>query len=415
MGDLQLERNLADPDLVRREQGPPYSLFAAWRKADPVHWNPPPSSYNNPNPDFKIRKGFWVFTKYQDVFEASRNPLLFSSALGGPTIWDLEPERLAEHRAGIMGMDPPQHAAVKRLVVPPFAPRNLQAFTPEIAHVAKKIVDAVADKGACEFVFDVASRLPVYTFCVLMGIPEADRERIFTIGNACADMENQQDVRALHRELAVYSQKLAADKRANPDASMMSAYVNGEVDGDKLSPGQIAMFFSTVAVAGHETTRNTAVHFIRLMNDYPEQYALLRSDLDAYLPGAIDEVLRFAPPVMNFRRTATQDMVVSGASIKQGDKIYLAYGAANRDPEVFPDPDKFDIMRANAGKHLSFGTGEHVCLGARLALTQLACLLREIITRIPDIHPTEEPVYINNIAFNGLRQMHVAYTPERMA
>ena len=245
-------------------------------------------------------------------------------------------------------------------------PRNLSAFEPEIARVAKLIVDGVAYKGECEFVFDVASRLPVYTFCVLMGIPEADRERIFTIGNALADIENPQAVRPLQLELAAYSQKLAAEKSAQPDGSMMSAYVNGQVDGEKLTPAQVAMFFQTVAVAGHETTPQHGGAF--RPPDARAPGPVRPAALGPRPPparGAVDEVLRFAPPVINFRRTATQDTMLGDTPIKAGDKIYLAYPAANRDPDVFPDPDRFDITRTNAGRHLSFGTGEHVCLGAR--------------------------------------------------
>lgn len=405
--------NLADPDLLPRALGPPYAALAHWREHDPVHWNPPPPGYANPNPAFQMTRGFWVLTRYEDVFDASRQPLRFSSALGGATLWDLEGKALEQQRAGIMGMDPPLHPHVKRLVIPPFMPRNLDAFAPEIAEVAKRIVDDVAPSGECEFVYDVASRLPVYTFCVLMGIPAADRERIFTIGNALADLENPHDIPALHRELAIYAHQLAARKRATPDRSMLSAFVNGVVDGESLSPDQVTMFFTTIAIAGHETTRNTAVHFVRLMNAHPEQYALLRSDLDRYLPGAIDEVLRFAPPVVEFRRTATEDIALHGRTIAKGDKVYLSYPAANRDPAVFPDPDRFDITRANAGKHLSFGTGEHVCLGARLALLQLRLLLTEVITRLPDIRPVGTPEYQNSIIFHGLKTMPVAFTAER--
>lgn len=411
MSVADLDINLADPELLPRGKGPPYAALARWRASDPVHWNPPPSGYVNPNPAFQMTRGFWVLTRYDDVFEASRQPLRFSSAMGGATIWDLEGKALEQQRAGIMGMDPPLHPHVKRLVIPPFMPRNLDAFEPEIAQVARRIVDDVAPQGECEFVFDVASRLPVYTFCVLMGIPEPDRERIFSIGNALADLENPHDLPALHRELATYAVKLSEEKRAQPDRSMMSAYVNGEVEGEKLTPAQILMFFTTVSIAGHETTRNTAVHFIRLMAEHPEQYALLRSDLGRYLPGAIDEVLRFAPPVVEFRRTAAEDMTLRGKAIKRGDKIYLSYPSANRDPEVFPDPDRFDITRPNASKHLSFGTGEHVCLGARLAVLQLRLLLTEVITRLPDIRPVGTFEYQNSIIFHGLKSMDVVFTP----
>jgi len=413
---IAMDGNIIDSDLVRREQGPPYALFADWREKDPVHWNPVPDTYDNPNAAYKMEHGIWVLTRYRDVDYASRNPLLFSSAIGGPQIWDFPPVELERTRSGMMGMDPPRHTQFKRLVLPPFQPKSLRAFEAEIERMAIKIVDSVADRGECEFVFDVASRLPVYTFCVLMGIPEHDHEYVFRIGNALADMERGQDIPALQQELAAYSLRLAAEKEQNPDSSMLSAYVNGRVDGERLTPAEIAMFFGTIAVAGHETTRNTAVHFIRLMNQFSEQYALLRSNPDQYLPGAIDEVLRFSPPVLGFRRTASQDVQIGDTHIKAGEKVYLAYGAANRDPAMFADPDRFDVTRANAGRHLSFGIGQHVCLGARLANMQLKLLLNQIVRRIPDIRPVgSELDYLPSLLFNAVRSFPVVFTPERQA
>jgi cholest-4-en-3-one 26-monooxygenase len=407
--------NLADADMLLKCGGPPIEMLRRWQESDPVHWNPVPEDYYNPNPRMKMTKGFWVLTRYQDVYDASRNPTLFSSALGGPVIWDLEGNALKAQQAGLMGMDPPNHVRVKSLVVSPFMPRRMDAFTPEIQEVVADIIGAIADKGECEFVFDVASRLPVYTFCVLMGVPPEDRDRVFQIGNAMADTDNYHDINALHAEMAALALKVTELKRAHPDETMMSAYANAEVDGKPLSQSKITAFFTTIAIAGHETTRNTASHFVRLMAEYPDQRELLLSDLNTHLPNAISEVLRFAPPVMQFRRTASADTEIGGKAIKAGDKIYLSYVAANRDPSVFPDPDRFDITRDNAGKHLSFGIGQHACLGARLASLQLKLLLEAVYTRLPDIAPTEPSDYLNNIMFNGLRQMPVRFTPEQRA
>jgi len=405
--------NLADADLLEKCDGPPVAMFRRWQETDPVHWNPPPENFYNPNPRFKMDKGFWVLTRYQDVYDASRNPTVFSSAIGGPVIWDLEGTPLKAQQASLMGMDPPQHVKVKSLVVTPFMPRKLDAFTPEIEGVAKEIVDAIASKGSCEFVFDVASRLPVYTFCVLMGVPLEDRERVFAMGNAMADTDNPHDIHAIHMEMDAIARKVTEAKRAHPDETMMSSYANAEVDGKPLSQSKITAFFNTISIAGHETTRNTASHFVRLMHEHPDQKELLLSDLDRLLPNAINEVLRYAPPVMQFRRTAAQDVDVGGKTIKAGDKVYYAYVAANRDPSVFPDPDRFDITRENADKHLSFGIGQHACLGARLASLQLRLLLKELYTRLPDIAPEGPPDYLNNIMFFALRKMPVRFTPEK--
>lgn len=413
MAALPEDTNLIDPALIPSLEGPPHVLFDAWREKDPVHWNPPNETYRAGENRPTIKQGFWVLTRYADVFSASRDQKLFSSHEGGPVIWDMEGDQLAMQQAGLMGMPHEQHLAMKRLLVPAFAPRELEKFRGEIETVAKEIVDAIAPRGECEFIFDVASRLPVYTFCKLMGIPESLREKVFTLGNATADTEREdyEETDALMQLFGI-SEQLSAEKRAQPDGSMLSTLIHNEVDGEKLDQLSINMFFMTMSIAGHETTRGTAGHFIRLMNEYPEQYELLKSDVDRYLPNAIDEVLRFSPPVIKFRRTVVEDTEIGGQPVRKGDKIYLSYPAANRDPAVFEDPHRFDITRENAGKHLAFGTGPHVCLGARLAHMQLFALLKEVVTRIPDIHPVGDKEMLRSIWFNAVMKMPVAFTPE---
>ena len=416
MNPLPIDTNLANPDLIPSLKGPPHALFRKWREEDPVHWNPPNEDYNCPMPGATLQKGFWVLTRYEDVNAVSRDQKLFSSFEGSPIIWDFDDEQLALQRASIMGMSPDQHLKAKKLVQPPFLPKSLSAFEDEIKNVAIEIIDSVAGKGKCEFVFDVASKLPVHTFCVMMGIPEDLRETVFRLGNAAADVENNDETDANDTaayKLMAISEQLSQQKRENPDNSMLSEYIHGKVDGESLDPMQINMFFVTMAIAGHETTRSTAAHFIRLMNEHPEQYELLKSDPDKYLPNAIDEVLRHSPPVIKFRRTATADTEINGRKIAKGDKVYLSYPAANRDPSVFENPDRFDITRENAKRHLSYGIGPHICLGARLASMQLFHLLKEIVTRIPDIRPDGDFEMLRTIWFNGIIKMPVTFTPER--
>lgn len=413
MQNLPIETNLANPDLIPEQNGPPHALFAAWREQAPVHWNPPSKSYTSQMDGNSLHKGFWVLTRYQDVYSVSRDQSKFSSHEGGPVIWDLEPDQLEMQRAGLMGMEHGRHTALKRLILPTFAPRDLTLFEPEIETVAEEIVDAIAPEGSCEFVFDVASKLPVYTFCKLMGIPDDLRDTVYKLGNATADIENRQ---ALDydpvMELFGIAQKLSEEKRIDPDKSILSRVVNGEIEGEKLDEMNINMLFVTIAIAGHETTRSTAAHFVRLMNEYPEQFELLKSDVDKYLPNAIDEVLRFSPPVINFRRTVLEDTEIGGQEVSKGDKIYLSYAAANRDPAKFEDPDKFDITRGNASAHLSFGTGPHICIGARLAHMQLKALLKQVITRVPDIHIVGDMDMMKSIWFNAVLKMNLEFTPE---
>ena len=232
-----ISTNLLNADLVPSLGGPPHELFDLWRREDPVHWNPPTDSYQSPMPGALVRQGFWVLTRYQDVYSVSRNQELFTSHDGSPIIWDFEPPQLAIQQASLMGMQPANHAAVKRLVVPSFAPKELQDFYPQVDQLAKEIVDSVASKGECEFVFDVASKLPVYTFCTLMGIPESLHKTVFELGNAAADTENPNrsiQSQSAPMKLMEIAAQLTEQKRQSPDNSMLSRLIHGEVDGLSL-------------------------------------------------------------------------------------------------------------------------------------------------------------------------------------
>lgn len=400
--------NLIDPGLFPAEQGPPHHLFDAWRASDPVHWNPSNPAYSGGMPGAAGVKGFWVLTRYKDVFDVSMNQQLFSSHEGGIVLWDFEGEELERQRSNFMSMKSAEHAAVKKVIMPPFMPKALGEMAPKIEKLAAEIVDSVADKGECEFVFDIASRLPIYTFCELMGIPEHLRDQIADYGNAMADVENNTN-QSLSPMVGLFgvAQELAEEKRRNPDGLLMSAMVNDTTLN--LTPMQINQFVLVFAMAGHETTRSTAAHFINLINRHPHQYALLRNDFDALIDTAIDEVLRYTSTTTNFTRIAMADTEIGGQVIKAGDKIYLSYAAANRDPAVFNDPHRFDITRANAKRHLAFGAGPHICVGARLAKMQLRALLKQIVQRLPDIKPVGEPEWLRSIWFNAIIKMPVKF------
>ena len=408
--------NIVKPEIIAEQKGPAVDFFEHLRANDPVHWNPAPVDYKPKNSMLNMDKGFWILTKHEDVQAASRNTKVFSSAEGGPILWDLNKEQLGMQRAGIMGKDADEHRAIRRIAMPPFMPKSLIAYKPKIEKMAKQIIDSVASKGECELVFDVASRLPVATFCEILGVPEEDREMLFNLGNQMADTETpstNEEGLPPHLQIFMYCEQLSEKKRENPDDSLLSIYVNGEIEGEKVDQFTINMFFTTLSIAGHETTRNTLVHFFRLMNEFPEQYELLKSDPAKYIPNALHEVLRISPPVMQFRRTCTEDTEIRGQKIKKGDKVYLSYVSANRDEELFEDPNTFDITRENAKKHLAFGVGPHTCLGAQLALMQLQALITEILTRIPDLALARELTYLDSIWFHAIMEMPVKFTPEK--
>jgi cytochrome P450 len=271
--------NLLNPSLFAAEQGPPHHLFDKWRESDPVHWNPANPEYATRMPGASGVKSFWVLTRHKDVHDVSMNQELFSSHEAGIVVWEHEGEDLERQRANFMLMKPADHNAVKKVIMPPFMPKALAAIAPEIDRLAAEIVDSVADKGQCEFVFDVASRLPIYTFCELMGIPEHLRDQVADYGNALADVESRSE-HSLDPMIGLFglAQELAEEKRRHPDDRLMSAMVNDTTLN--LDPMAINQFVLTFAMAGHETTRSTAAHFIHQMHSHPDQYALLRSDFD---------------------------------------------------------------------------------------------------------------------------------------
>ena len=404
--------DLADPTVPVRFEGPPNEYFEVLRREAPVHWNEI-SEAGRSGPPAVMEKGFWVLAKHADVVAASRDSALFSSALGGPVLWDLDEDRLMVQRAGMMGMDRPGHTRYRKLVSGGFTPRGVTALEPTIRAVTEKTVDAIAGKGRCDFVMDLAWDLPLTVMCEFMGVPQEDRRLIFDLSTTAATPEwrSEEESQAATQGLMAYGVAQAQSKRGKPDDTLLGKYANAEVDGEALTDGEIGIFFTTLSIAGHETTRNTSNHLMRLLTENPEQKELLLSDIDRYLPNAIDEALRHSPPVMQFRRTLTADHEMRGQPMKQGDKIYLSYVSANRDEEVFDDPHRFDITRENARDHLAFGSGTHYCMGAQLARMQLRILFTEILTRLPDIHVVSAPERLPSLWFNAIQKMEVAFAP----
>ncbi len=406
--------NLASNNDMMKVGGVPYEYFATLRREAPVFWNPPPADgatirdIENYEPC-----GFWVLSRYDDVATVSKDTKRFS-AWENTILWvDVKqsPMALAAQRAGLMGMDPPQHTQFRRLVQPGFTPRSIAAMEPHIREEAEKVIGELAERDRAEFVFEVAAELPMILLCEMMGVPQHRRSEYLELGTATASFEFNENMVEDQIKLFMLLDDIVKTRKDAPDDTLISKYVHGEVDGRKLAENEITQFFQTLSIAGHETTRNTTAHFVRLMDEHPDQKALLLEDLEGRLPNAVEEVLRFSPPVMQFCRTATEDVTLHGADIAKGDKVYMSYISANRDEDVFEDPDRFDIERPNANKHLAFGTGAHFCLGASLARLQLRCILKELYTRLPDIELADEPTPMYSVWFNALNEMPVRTCP----
>ncbi|MCY3953491.1 MAG: cytochrome P450 [bacterium] len=395
--------NLASHADMSRHGSPVYQYFEMLRREAPVWWNPPPSPQN---PRYRC-PGFWVLSKYDDVAMASKDPVRFS-AWENSVLWTNpkdNPDALNAQRAGLMGMDPPQHTQYRRLVQPGLTPRKIASLEPFIREQAQDVVAEMAARDEVEFVFEVAAELPMILLCQLMGVPQEKREAYLRLGNDVANFEFNEQFEQTMIDLYLFLDEVVQSRGGLQDDTMLSKYLHGEVDGRQLTRDEITQFFLTLSIAGHETTRNTTAHFVRLMDEHPDQRELLLEDLDGRLPNAIEEVLRYSPPVMQFCRTATCDIELRGATIAKDDKVYLSYISANRDEEVFEDPNRFDILRPNADAHLAFGTGPHFCLGASLARTQLRCVIGELYRQLPDIELAGPPTPLNSVWFNGITAM----------
>jgi cytochrome P450 len=393
--------NLKDPLLF--EQGVPHDVFRRLRREAPVYWNEEPE---------EDEPGFWALTRYQDIVEVSRNPQLFSSALGGHQISyppGMEFSRASAAVVGNMiGMDPPEHNTYRKLVSPAFTAGAVRKMEPTIREIVTEILDRVAPRGSCELVSAVAAELPLIVLCELLGVPQEDRHRLFDWTNRLTDFANApEDMLGAFAELFGYGQALAERRRQAPTGDLMSVMANAEMAGEKLDQMLLDGFFLLLVIAGNETTRNTISGGTLALIEHPAERRLLLDD-PSLIPVAVDEMLRWVSPVIHFRRTATADTEIRGQRIRQGDKVVMWYPSANRDEEVFARPDVFDVRR-RPNEHLAFGEGQHFCLGAWLARLELRVFFEEFLRRLPDVELDGPVRRVRSYFLAGLREMPVRF------
>ncbi len=384
--------------------GHPWEQYRWLRANDPVHRTADHDGWP-----------FWAVTKYEDVRTISRQPKLFSSYAKGVMLGEPDEMGLAASRQMMLFMDPPQHDRFKLLVSRGFTPRNAQLLAGRIAELAAEIVDDVIERGACDLVTDIAGRLPSGLIAELMGIPRADGERLYELTEIMHTTDNavhSPEVRlAASAEMLGYAQSVAEQKRANPGDDIASTLVQATIDGDRLTDAEFQWFFLLLVNAGGDTTRNLLAAGIQLLFDHPDQRTRLMGDLDGLLPTAIEEMLRFTSPVVNFKRTVTEDTVLRGVPLAAGDSVVVYYGSANRDEDVFNDADVFDVGR-DPNPHMAFGGGgPHLCLGLHVARIEIAAMLRELLTRMGDLRPDGEPEPVASTFIAGVHAMPVAWTP----
>ncbi|WP_433462891.1 cytochrome P450 [Spirillospora sp. CA-128828] len=380
-------------------------------------------------PFIRTGPGYYALARHADVVEASRTPEVFSSEPCSNSIADL-PRYMARYFGSMINMDDPRHAKIRRIVSRAFTPRVLAKLDADLQTTATRIVDDLQRRGAADFVTDVAARLPVQVICDMMGIPERVRPMVYDRTNiilGLGDPEytggkdfNRDGITRIGvlygllkamtagYELNHLAMKLARRRRRHPGDDLVSRLVSANVDGESLTDQEIGSFFILLVVAGNETTRNAMTHGLKLFTDNPEQRALLMEDFDARIPGAVEEIVRMATPVIQFRRTVTRDHEMNGQEYKAGDKVLLFYNSANRDAEVFEDPDVFDITRS-PNPHVGFGgPGPHFCLGANLARQEITVMFRELFTRVPDIRASGEPQMLYSNFINGIKHLPCA-------
>ena len=398
------EIDLLDPD--RFTTGVPHEWFTYLRNNAPIYRHPEPN--NGP--------GFWVVTRYAEVVEVGRDGTTYSSeqSRGGVVALDdvSASQQLSNEGRMMLTMDAPDHTRYRSLVNRGFTPRMISKLKPHLQEMVTTIVDRALAKGDVDFVLEVAAELPLQVIAEILGVPFSERHKVFEWSNKMIGSKDPEysvsddEARGAAIEMFMYSQELAKQRLAHPQDDVVTTLLNSDVDGDRLSEMDFNLFFLLLAVAGNETTRNALSHGVLTMIEHPDQYRLLRQNPEL-VPSATEEILRWASPVMYFRRNITRDTTLAGQPLKAGEKISIWYISANRDETVFKDPFKFDITRA-PNEHVAFGGGgPHFCLGASLARLEMNLLFDELVKRVDSIELTGEVKRLRSNFINGIKHLPV--------
>jgi len=385
--------------------------------ADPAFWRLPPGQRLEA---FRVLRGLgapvrcgdgsYALVRHRDVVEASRRPDIF---LSGPGVTTPRPPGWVRRVFGdsMVNMDDPRHARLRGVVSRAFTPRVLARISGDVQRVASGIAGDVIAGRPDEFVAAVATRMPFEVICTMMGVPAAyRRELLGEILQAGEGTTVRRRLRVPGRSLRALARmhrvigRVARQRRRAPADDLISALVAADLRGRELGA-----FFSLLMVAGVETTRNAIAHGLHLLSEHPDQRALLAADPDRHGPGFADEVVRHSSPIIQFRRTLARDHELGGRLLRAGDDVVLCYASANRDEDVFADPDRFDLTR-RPNPHVGFGGGgPHFCLGTALARQELTVLFRELLTRLPDLRSVGEPELVPSSFDNRVGRLRFTY------
>ncbi len=385
--------------------GVPHEWFAFLRKNAPVWWQ---KEADGP--------GFWAVTSHAACTQVNRDYEHFSSAKKATFLWDLAEDDLAQQQMLMLNMDPPLHTRYRRLVNKGFTPKMVNQLHERINAAADDIIDSVIERGSADFVTEMAAELPLVVIAELLGVPHEDRHRMFDwsnkmIGNQDPEYMTGEEVPAqAAMELYAYASQLFATKRADPHDDLMSVLTEVDIDGEKLSELELELFFLLLTVAGNETTRNLISGGMAAFFEHPDQWELLRNDR-SLLPSAVEEMLRYVTPVMNFRRQTTSAFELEGQAIEADTKVVFFHISANRDESVFDDPQAFDITR-DPNPHMAFGGGgPHFCLGANLARMEIRVMFEHLLDRMPEIRLDGEVQRLQSQFISGVKHIPVAFPP----
>jgi methyl-branched lipid omega-hydroxylase len=392
------------------------AAFARLRaQGRPVFFAEPESPFAEQGP------GYYALVRHADVVEASRHPEVFCSGRGATSIPDL-PAEFNEYFGSMINIDDPRHARLRRIVSRAFTPRMIAKFEENVRRVATAIVTDLLEAGPCDFVRNVAARLPLKIICDMMGIPDDQFDMVLANSNIILSGSDpeflSEDLNEAVTRLLGAGQALAdlvtslpvpepvpAAAVPVPGEDLVSALVTANIDGERLTSAELASFFILLVVAGNETTRTALSHALMLLTEFPGQRALLVADFENRIEGAVEEIVRYASPVIFMRRTLTRDYTMNGQDYGAGDKVVLFYYSANRDETVFDQPERFDITRS-PNPHVGFGAaGPHYCLGAHLARREMTVMLRELLTRVPGIVAAGEPDRLLSSFVNGIKRL----------
>ena len=405
--------NLSNPEFWIQDRSWRYGAFKTLREESPYQFFEEWEFENSPIPR---GPGYFALTRHDDIWHVSRHPELFCSGKGS-NIGDLTVE-LNEFFGSMINMDDPKHFRLRSIVSRGFAPREIKRVEEYVVAKAKEVVDNVIERfpsGEFDFVEEIASRFPLEIICEMMGIPKEDYKQILTWTNTILGVGDPELVTGLDDLLNAglsmfsYAQALGEDRIKNPTDDITSVMMQAEVDGERLTSQEFGSFFILLVVAGNETTRNAISHGMKLLTDHRDQRKIWFDNFESHTKSAVEEIVRYATPVIHFRRTVTQDTDINGFPVKAGQKVVMWYASGNRDERVYANPESFDVRRDIQPPQVGFGAGgPHFCLGANLARREIAVMFDEIRRRLPNLEITGDPAYLQSNFINGIKRMPCA-------